>query len=1061
MMSLMNTDFHKNLSNYFESMPLYLDKPTQKKPNTRKLVEQPWQQTKGELWDEVTETLCNLDFIQAKAVAEMTYQLVNDFNAALEVIPDNLKNIDTERARQARIDSYTKDLILYSKSEIKALEIPESITSWSEDRIEDEIKRIKQDLNNADKLKDFSYFLGNKAGIFQKYSIESRYLTYQEAWNYANDGPVGKSAEKLSLEIRTSLLLHDQNSRPPWNPLPRALKILFPITKKDKQAVQLVAITLDGKQAIVYYYDNDCIHWNLSTGESIKTLTGIGSISSLSITPDGYLAFLVSSDKSCIIWNLRTGKVLETYDLKRYSGSINVVSFNLDGKSVMAISIDKTCILWDMKSESELKILDEHLASAKSVSITPDGKRAISVSDDALDNLILWNLEDGKKLLSLNTFPFSIQKLYITHDGSKAICYGYNCLIYFDLVTGEMHQTIKGLNVFFGSETSFTPDGTRALSVSKDNTTCTLWDLTSCKELLILRGHKSFVTSVSITPDGKFGITGSSDKTCILWDLEKGITLPRNNDLELQLEIISITPDGELAFIGSNDPQNDATCTLWNLRKGIKQYAIFENAERRTRIPGFKVHHYRVYAVAINPNGQRGISATMNMTFSGNGDNFLNIFDLSKGLAINKLSGHAKSILDVCITEDGFRAISSSEDETCILWDIVTGEKLKTFKGHEFNVNPIYRGHGRAVDKICLVPDGKLVIFSTSGAGSKLWNLEMGKVLPDVIPPLGRAFTITPDGKSVLSIAKDMSCIVWSLKTGKVSKILKGHSSSINTVSISPDGKTAISGSSNGTCIIWDLENGKLLSSYFSTSSFLAVRFLPQGIFLCGDFGEMVKLRPDRKLYCSGIAISTIKQIWDFELKRFTEPMVYCPLCGLRFEPPKIIIKTIIDILNENNIQPDQSPCLELPDEAWEHPGLLGECPACHESLKFNPFFGSNQKGIEDYLLELEKDREWETVFEHAEKAFKEQKWDEAFKLYLKLISAEKFDASYMRFNMAICRINGLTTINQEIIVNINLLISLLEEKHQDEKAQIITEKLKERLDLIKEAGKPWWKKLF
>ena len=153
MMSLMNTDFHKNLSNYFESMPLYLDKPTQKKPNTRKLVEQPWQQTKGELWDEVTETLCNLDFIQAKAVAEMTYQLVNDFNAALEVIPDNLKNIDTERARQARIASYTKDLILYSKSEIKALEIPESITSWSEDRIEDEIKRIKQDLNNADKLK--------------------------------------------------------------------------------------------------------------------------------------------------------------------------------------------------------------------------------------------------------------------------------------------------------------------------------------------------------------------------------------------------------------------------------------------------------------------------------------------------------------------------------------------------------------------------------------------------------------------------------------------------------------------------------------------------------------------------------------------------------------------------------------------------------------------------------------------------------------------------------------------------------------------------------------------
>jgi len=35
-------DLNKNLAEYFASKPLYLDEPTQKKPNTRKLVEQPW-----------------------------------------------------------------------------------------------------------------------------------------------------------------------------------------------------------------------------------------------------------------------------------------------------------------------------------------------------------------------------------------------------------------------------------------------------------------------------------------------------------------------------------------------------------------------------------------------------------------------------------------------------------------------------------------------------------------------------------------------------------------------------------------------------------------------------------------------------------------------------------------------------------------------------------------------------------------------------------------------------------------------------------------------------------
>jgi len=92
--------YNRTISEYFSGKPLYLDDPTQKKPNTRKLVEQPWQHTMGELREEVTDTLCNLDFIQAKAAARMTYKLVDNFNIVLQVIPDNLENIMTENERQ-------------------------------------------------------------------------------------------------------------------------------------------------------------------------------------------------------------------------------------------------------------------------------------------------------------------------------------------------------------------------------------------------------------------------------------------------------------------------------------------------------------------------------------------------------------------------------------------------------------------------------------------------------------------------------------------------------------------------------------------------------------------------------------------------------------------------------------------------------------------------------------------------------------------------------------------------------------------------------------------------
>jgi hypothetical protein len=64
--------YHTNLANYFAAQLLFFDGELQKKPHIRKCVEQPWQQTKGKMWNEVTNTLCNLDFIQAKAAAKMT-----------------------------------------------------------------------------------------------------------------------------------------------------------------------------------------------------------------------------------------------------------------------------------------------------------------------------------------------------------------------------------------------------------------------------------------------------------------------------------------------------------------------------------------------------------------------------------------------------------------------------------------------------------------------------------------------------------------------------------------------------------------------------------------------------------------------------------------------------------------------------------------------------------------------------------------------------------------------------------------------------------------------------
>jgi hypothetical protein len=82
----------------------------------------------------------------------------------------------------------------------------------------------------------------------------------------------------------------------------------------------------------------------------------------------------------------------------------------------------------------------------------------------------------------------------------------------------------------------------------------------------------------------------------------------------------------------------------------------------------------------------------------------------------------------------------------------------------------------------------------------------------------------------------------------------------------------------------------------------------------------------------------TIKRIWDYESQQFLRLSADCPLCGHRFGPPVSVLESIEKITKKTGLRPEQSPCLELPDEAWEDPGLLGECPKCGAKLRFNPF---------------------------------------------------------------------------------------------------------------------------
>jgi WD40 repeat protein len=72
------------------------------------------------------------------------------------------------------------------------------------------------------------------------------------------------------------------------------------------------------------------------------------------------------------------------------------------------------------------------------------------------------------------------------------------------------------------SSAAFSPDGTRIVSASHDNT-LRLWDAHTGRPIgEPLRGHESFVFSVAFSPDDARIVSGSADNTLRLWDAHSG-----------------------------------------------------------------------------------------------------------------------------------------------------------------------------------------------------------------------------------------------------------------------------------------------------------------------------------------------------------------------------------------------------------------------------------------------------------------------------------------------------------------------------------------------------------
>ncbi|KAI9710002.1 MAG: hypothetical protein M1820_003080 [Bogoriella megaspora] len=160
--------------------------------------------------------------------------------------------------------------------------------------------------------------------------------------------------------------------------------------------------------------------------------------------------------------------------------------------------------------------------------------------------------------------------------------------------------------------------------------------------------------------------------------------------------------------------------------------------------------------------------------------------------------GHSNGVM--CLQFDDHMLATGSYDATIKLWDIDTGEEIRTLVGHASAVR-------------CLqFDDSKLISGSLDGT-LKVWNWRTGECIRTLTGHSSGIIGLHFDGNFLVSGSMDKTIRVFDLQS-KCSFRLRGHSDFVNAVKVDAQSRTLLSASDDCTTRLWDLDTRQCLKVY-------------------------------------------------------------------------------------------------------------------------------------------------------------------------------------------------------------------------------------------------------
>ena len=323
---------------------------------------------------------------------------------------------------------------------------------------------------------------------------------------------------------------------------------------------------------------------------------------------------------------------------------------------------------------------------------------------------------------------------------------------------------------------ALSPDDT-LLAASFHTNTVLVWRLSD--GLLVQRlhdqGHTDKIMSVSFSPNSRHLVSGSEDKTAIVWGIKSGRALQRLEGHRDRVRTVAYSPDGSRIATGSDD----RSVKIWDASSGECLHSLDLGED--------------MYKVIFSSDGLRLVVELHNTGA---------ICDIHTGTCIATLQHEDSGNMQLSLSHQSDRVITSTNDGKAKIWSAVTGEELLELNAHTDKIHCVAFSPDGA--EVATASGDCTVVTCDSWTGQRRRVYQMSAKVWSVAYSLEGDYIAMGDGGGRVRIC--------DARSGVFLAEFEGHTRDVDELQFLPDGHNLLSRSYyDGTVRLWSIRDAMRL----------------------------------------------------------------------------------------------------------------------------------------------------------------------------------------------------------------------------------------------------------